>query len=133
MQYERHDVDVTMRNFILPFDYTSTYEYQLFSFFFFKGYGAHRDLPFSPPRRSSDLVPRRRRPMSSTPMMASSTTTPSATASPPRVMVLMVQPTASTTITAASSASGMETNVTATLRRSRRNRNSTSEIGRAHV
>src|SRR5260221_12828729 len=26
------------------------------SFFFFKAYGAHRDLPSSPPRRSSDLL-----------------------------------------------------------------------------
>src|SRR2546430_17736263 len=26
-------------------------------FFFFKGYGDHRDLPSSPPRRSSDLHP----------------------------------------------------------------------------
>ena len=69
--------------------------------------------------------------MFSTPIMASSTTTPSATASPPRVMVLMVQPTASTTITAASSARGMETKVTATLRRSRRNRNSTSVMSTA--
>ncbi len=71
--------------------------------------------------------------MFSTSITASSTTTPSATARPPSVMVLMAQPRRSITITAVSSESGIETNDTSTVRRSRMKANSTSAISTAPI
>ncbi len=69
---------------------------------------------------------RRRRAMFSTSMTASSTTSPMAMARPPSVMALRVAPSALSTTIAASSDSGMAVHEIVAVRRSNRNRHSTT-------